>query len=67
MTYLHLDLGDGGQHTEPVVGWGGPPQALAVLRRAIDRLPRAGDRRVVDVLRRHWADPPADPARFASP
>ncbi|MEU7826135.1 aldehyde ferredoxin oxidoreductase C-terminal domain-containing protein [Catellatospora sp. NPDC049133] len=36
MTYLHLDLGSGGQHTEPALGWGGPPQALSILRKALD-------------------------------
>ncbi|GAA1632792.1 aldehyde ferredoxin oxidoreductase C-terminal domain-containing protein [Catellatospora bangladeshensis] len=35
MTYLHLDLDTGGQYTEPAVGWGGPLQALAALRRAL--------------------------------
>ncbi|MEU8076855.1 aldehyde ferredoxin oxidoreductase C-terminal domain-containing protein [Catellatospora citrea] len=36
MTYLHLDLGSGGQYGEPAVGWGGPLQALSALRKALD-------------------------------
>lgn len=36
MTYLHLDLGSGGQYSEPVVGWSGPLQALSTLRKALD-------------------------------
>ncbi|MEU8002444.1 aldehyde ferredoxin oxidoreductase C-terminal domain-containing protein [Catellatospora sp. NPDC049111] len=36
MTYLHLDLDSGGQHTDPELGWGGPLHALSILHKALD-------------------------------
>ncbi|MEV4416061.1 aldehyde ferredoxin oxidoreductase C-terminal domain-containing protein [Catellatospora sp. NPDC049609] len=46
MTHLHVDLDTGGQSPEPVVGWGGPMQALATLRRALPTAVGPADHRL---------------------